>query len=104
MSQVSLVSSGSAVVTTSEIDGQSVVVPTSGANDYSSIINYLAKQLSSNPAVSENATISIYNASSVAGKAASEKTCSRVKAIILVELVMLRIAMLTVALLIRYMI
>ena len=74
MSQVSLVSSGSAVVTTSEIDGQSVVVPTSGANDYSSIINYLAKQLSSNPAVSENATISIYNASSVAGKAASEKT------------------------------
>jgi anionic cell wall polymer biosynthesis LytR-Cps2A-Psr (LCP) family protein len=74
ISQVSLVQSGSAVVTTGEVDGQSVVLPVSGTYDYSSIINYLAKQLSTNPAVAEGANIGVYNASGVAGAAANEQT------------------------------
>jgi LCP family protein required for cell wall assembly len=72
--QVSLVSSGNAVVTTSEISGQSVVVPTSGTYDFSSISDYLAKELSTNPAVSENATIAVYNASGTVGAAGNEQT------------------------------
>jgi len=74
IAQVSLVQTGNAVVTTSEIDGQSVVVPTSGTYDFSSITNYLAKELSTNPAVAEGATIAVYNASGTAGAASSEQT------------------------------
>lgn len=74
MTQVSLVDENNRVVTTGTVSGQSVVIPTSGALDFSSIINYLNKQLSTNPAVSEGATIAIYNASGVTGRAASEQT------------------------------
>ncbi len=74
ITQVSLVKSGSAVVTDSEVDGQSVVVPTSGIYDFSSIIDYLTKQLSNNQAVSEGATIAVYNASYTTGEAAAEQT------------------------------
>jgi anionic cell wall polymer biosynthesis LytR-Cps2A-Psr (LCP) family protein len=74
VAQVSLVQTGNAVVTTSEIDGQSVVVPTSGTYDFSSITNYLATELSTNPAVAEAATIAVYNASGTAGAASSEQT------------------------------
>lgn len=57
------------VVKTGEYSGQSIVLATSGIYDYTSIINLVAKQLSTNPAVSENATIAIYNGGGVAGAA-----------------------------------
>lgn len=74
ITQVSLVKDGSQVVTTGDISGQSVVMPTSGVYDFSSIINYLNTQLSTNPATAEGATIAVYNASAVAGAAAKEQT------------------------------
>lgn len=74
ITQVSLVQEGSEVVTTASVDGQSVVVPTSGTYDFSSIIDYLTKQLSTNPAVLENATIGVYNASETAGAAGKEQS------------------------------
>jgi anionic cell wall polymer biosynthesis LytR-Cps2A-Psr (LCP) family protein len=73
MTQVSLVDAANRAVTTGMVSGQSVVIPTSGALNFSSIISYLNKQLSTNPAVSEGATIAVYNASGVAGKAATEQ-------------------------------
>lgn len=45
LQSVSLVAKGTAVVRTATISGQSVVVPTSGTYDYSSISDYLATQL-----------------------------------------------------------
>ncbi len=74
ITQVSLVATGHEVVTTGMVDGQSIVMPTSGTYDFSSIIDYLSKQLSTNPAVAENATIAIYNASGTAGAAKKEQT------------------------------
>ncbi len=74
ITQVSLVATGNTVVTTGMVEGQSVVLPTSGTYDFSSIINYLSKQLSTNPAVAENATVAIYNASGKAGAAKTEQT------------------------------
>lgn len=53
------------------LNGQSIQVASSGLLDYSSIINYLAQKLSTNPAVAEGATIGVYNASGIAGAAAS---------------------------------
>lgn len=57
------------VVKTGEYAGQSIVLATSGIYNYSSMISLIAKQLSTNPAVSENATIAIYNGGGVAGAA-----------------------------------
>lgn len=71
---VSLVDDGHSVVTTGMIDGQSVVVPLAGTQDYNDIISYLAKQMSTNPVVSEAANVSIYNASGVAGAAGNLQT------------------------------
>lgn len=59
----------SPLVTGDMVDGQSVEVPVAGASDFSAIVAYIARQLSTNPAVAENATISIYNASGQAGVA-----------------------------------
>ncbi|HUC96643.1 MAG TPA: LCP family protein [Candidatus Saccharimonadales bacterium] len=73
ITQVSLVKTGNEVVTDSEVDGQSVVVPTSGTYDFSSIIDYLTKELSNNPAVNEGATIAVYNASYTTGAASAEQ-------------------------------
>ena len=52
MQSISLVKEGESVVATGNIQGQSVVMATSGTLDYSSIIQYLAKKMSSNAAVS----------------------------------------------------
>lgn len=71
---VSLVDDGNSVLTTGMIDGQSVVIPIAGVQDYNDIISYLAKQMSTNPVVGEGATVSIYNASGVAGAAANLQT------------------------------
>lgn len=57
------------VVKTGEYAGQSIVLATSGIYDYSSILSLVAKQLSTNPATSENATITIYNGGGAVGVA-----------------------------------
>jgi len=59
----------SPLVTGDMVSGQSVEVPVAGVSDFSAITAYIARQLSTNPAVAENATISIYNASGVSGAA-----------------------------------
>jgi LCP family protein required for cell wall assembly len=74
LQSVSLVGDKNPVVATDMVAGQSVVVPTSGTYDYSSIINYLAHELSTNPATKENAAIGVYNASSVSGQAGKLQT------------------------------
>lgn len=71
---VSLVSDKNPVVMTDMVAGQSVVVPTSGPYDYSSIINYLTRELSTNPATKEGATVGVYNASSIGGQAGKLQT------------------------------
>jgi LCP family protein required for cell wall assembly len=71
---VSLVDDGHSVLTTDMIDGQSVVIPIAGVQDYNDIITYLAKQMSTNPVVNEAATVSIYNASGVNGAAGNLQT------------------------------
>lgn len=69
MKSIDLDADGSAVVQTQNVDGTSAVIATSGLLDYSSISDYLAQKLSTNPAVAEGATIAIYNASDTAGVA-----------------------------------
>lgn len=69
MQSIDLNSSKDPVVENRNIGGQSAVVATSGVLDYTSIISYLAKQLSSNPAAQEDASVAIYNASGTAGAA-----------------------------------
>lgn len=62
------------VVKTGEYDGQSIVLATSGVYDYSSIISLVAKELSTNPATNEDATIAVYNGGDTAGSAAKLQT------------------------------
>ncbi len=71
---VSLVDAKNPVVMNDMVSGQSAVVPTSGPYDYSSIINYLMRQLSTNPATKENASVGVYNASGVGGRAGKLQT------------------------------
>lgn len=71
---ISLVDEQNPAVTTDMVSGQSVVVPTSGTYDYSSIINYIMLKLSSNPATAEGATIGVYNASEISGRAGKLQT------------------------------
>lgn len=74
MTSIDLVKPGESVVQNQSVDGASAVVATSGLLNYDSIINYLAKKLSTNPAVAEGATIAIYNASGTPGVASTLET------------------------------
>ena len=58
------------LLTTGMIEGQSVVIPAAGTFNYAEIRRFLARRLSNNPLLQENATISVYNGSSVNGAAA----------------------------------
>lgn len=62
------------VVKTGSYAGQSIVLATSGIYDYTSMINLIAKQLSTNPAVAEGANVAVYNGGDTAGAAASLQT------------------------------
>ncbi|MFV0484960.1 MAG: LCP family protein [Candidatus Saccharimonadales bacterium] len=53
-------------------NGVSYVCPTAGLTTYTNIHTYIARKFSSDPAVSENAEISMMNATTVTGLAASE--------------------------------
>ena len=54
-------------VTTGNINGQSVVLPQGGIGDYSSIRTYIKKQISNQPFVKENPTVTVLNGSSTPG-------------------------------------
>ncbi len=62
------------VVKTGSYSGQSIVLSTSGLYDYTSMITLIAKQLSTNPAIAEGASIAIYNGGETAGAAGTLQT------------------------------
>jgi LCP family protein required for cell wall assembly len=69
---VSLFDSDNQLVTTSNYGGQSVVIPSAGAFNYSEIRAYLEKKLSSNPVVREGAHVVVMNGSDTSGLAQIE--------------------------------
>ena len=72
MRQVSLIEP-EMLVTTGEINGISYVLPVGGAGYYTRIQNYIAKMLSNNPSVYEDATILILNGTETPGLASTEQ-------------------------------
>lgn len=58
-----------AVYTGKQLGGASLLTPTSGDFNYTSIIQYIRQQVSSDPVVRENAKLGVYNGSGVAGAA-----------------------------------
>lgn len=66
---ISLLGEDKSVVTIDSYSGQSIVRPTSGLYDYSSIKSYLYKHLNGDAAALENANIGVYNGTNQAGKA-----------------------------------
>lgn len=69
LKSVPLDEEGSAVVTTGNYYGQSVVMPVEGVHDYSGIQRYLANKIIVGGAALENKTVSVYNASGTPGLA-----------------------------------
>ena len=69
---ISLIDADPALVTTSNIGGASVVVPTAGTYDYSKIQAYISKQVNATPVSQEAAHVVVLNASGVAGAAQKE--------------------------------
>lgn len=61
-------------MTTGSVDEISYVLPRAGIGNYSVVQEYVAEQTSNDPRVYEHPTIAIYNASGVAGAAATEST------------------------------
>ncbi len=55
-------------------DGQSALAPAAGVDNYDNIQAYLARVMSSNPVVQENASVVLLNATQTAGLASTEKT------------------------------
>ncbi len=68
--QISFVDEENPIVTTGMYGDQSIVQPVAGLYDFSQLKSFLVKQLSSDAAIKENATISVYNGSDVTGAAA----------------------------------
>ena len=59
---------------TAEMNGISYVIPTTGFDSYTLIQQYVAKMISSNPAVREDANILVLNGSGVVGAASTEQS------------------------------
>ena len=72
MRQISLIEP-EMLVTTGTLNGISYVLPTSGIGYYTRIQNYIAKILSNNPSVYEDATILILNGTETPGLASTEQ-------------------------------
>lgn len=66
---ISLVEEGSELVTTGNVNGQSVVRPIAGLMDYSDIQSYIREQVSSDPVTKEKAGVDVLNGSETAGVA-----------------------------------
>ncbi len=71
---ISLVDGDTAVMTTGNVDGQSVVRPIAGTYDYTDLQAIIAKKLSSDPVVREGASIVVLNGSGVPGVAQTKAT------------------------------
>lgn len=69
---IDLISQDHPVVGTGDVDGQSVVEPLAGTYDYTDIQQYIKQQISSDPAVREQAHIVVLNGSGVSGAAQTE--------------------------------
>lgn len=69
---ISLIDGDDPVMTTDNVNGMSVVVPTAGTYNYSQLRKLLDQKFSSNPIVREEATVAVYNGSGVAGVAQTE--------------------------------
>jgi hypothetical protein len=69
---ISLIDGDKPVMTTGNVDGQSVVEPAAGTYDYSQLRLAIAQKLSSDPVIQEAAPIAIYNGSGLAGLAQTE--------------------------------
>jgi anionic cell wall polymer biosynthesis LytR-Cps2A-Psr (LCP) family protein len=69
---IPLNTSGSSVMTTGDVGGQSVVEPAAGTFNYSDLQSYIKQQLSSDPVVRENSSVEVLNGSGVAGAAQTE--------------------------------
>ena len=69
---VSLIDGDDPIMTTGNVNGQSVVKPAAGTYDYTQLQSLIHQKLSSNPIIQEAATVSIYNASGIAGAAQTE--------------------------------
>ena len=69
---ISLIDGDSPVMSTGNVNGQSVVVPAAGTYDYSQLRNEIRQKLSADPIAQEAATVAVYNASGVAGAAQAE--------------------------------
>lgn len=72
MTTVSLYDGDSAVVTSGNYGGASVVRPVAGLFNYTDLRAYIRQKLSTNPVTKENAQIDVYNASTTPGVAQTE--------------------------------
>ena len=73
MRQISLLSP-QRLMTTGMINGISYVLPSAGVGNYTAIQNYIAKMLSSDPKIYEDASILVLNGTDTAGLASAERT------------------------------
>ncbi len=71
LKSISLIDADPALLTTSMINGQSVVVPVAGAYDYTAVQAFLKRNLSNDPVMRENATIEVYNGGEIEGAAST---------------------------------
>ncbi len=69
---ISLIDGDTPMMTTGNVDGQSVVHPAAGTYVYGPLEAYIQKQLSSNPVTREEAKVVVMNGSSIAGAAQVE--------------------------------
>lgn len=72
---INLVDEKDPIMTTGNVGGASIVRPVAGLYDYNSVATYIKKQMTSDPAAREGATIVVLNGSGVvgAGQAAADK-------------------------------
>jgi len=69
---LSFVEEGSAIMTTGNVGGASVVVPAAGTYEYGALRTFIQKNVSSDPVIREAAPIAVFNGTSKAGLGQSE--------------------------------
>lgn len=72
INSISLIDGDVPVMTTGNVDGQSIVEPAAGLYDYSKLQAVIKKQLSTDGVIRESAPIAIYNGSGIAGVAQTQ--------------------------------
>lgn len=72
--RVSLVEAGQAVLTTGNVNGQSIVQPVAGIYDFSEVQEFVRKKLSSGSSSGEQASIEVLNGSDYMGVASKKAT------------------------------